>query len=164
MVILRSGSSTIPANGTAPKCRTTRIKAIGWAVAQHKRRDNARREAAREAEREAVVKKNSADFDCPACECKNNQYCADNGHEWTGFEGTKYEKLPNAANGDQVWKATQTKIGWQYCRCRSLSTVSYRPGLRQEFASVKNAMIRLQKANKRSKPKKSSQVKRKSHR
>lgn len=150
MAILRSGSSTIPANGIASECKTTRIKAIGWAVAQHKNRQNARSEAAKEAEREAVAKKNNATFSCPACECKNDQYCSDNGHEWTGFEGTRYEKLPKAANGDEVWKATQTKIGWQYCRCKKLSTISYRPGLKQEFASVKNAMIRLQKASKKS--------------
>ena len=164
MVILRSGSSTIPASGTAPECKTTRIKAIGWAVAQHKKRENARKEAAKKAETEAVAQKNAAVFSCPACECKNDQYCQNGGHEWTGFEGTKYVKLPKAANGDEVWEATATKIGWQYCRCKRTSTISYKPSLKKEFVAVKSAMIRLQKASQGAKRSSRKRTSRKSRR
>ena len=147
MVILSSGCYTNPESGTVAKCKTTRVKLIGWAIAQNRNRDRAKSEAAREADKQVKDNKATTHFRCPACECKDNMSCVNGGNEWTGFEGYRYERQANAANGDEVWKSYSTKTGWQYCSCRSFTNISYRPSLKREFVAAKRAIIRLEKAN-----------------
>jgi len=146
-IIARDRSQIPPFRKWVKVCKNYDVYAVGEAVSRNTTRKKARDEAAIEAKKQMYFSRDEADFNCSKNGCGKNSICLEDNHTWTKKTVLRY--VDEGSEGSQVkWRAIYTLKGKQYCECEKISDkIGYKPGLKQEFAAVRRAMLRLNKKN-----------------
>ena len=148
MTIIERDRSQIPSFREWVKvCKDYDVYAVGEAVSRNTDMEKAQQEAAKEARQQMYTSRDEADFNCSNNGCGKNSICLEDNHTWKKKTILKF--VDEGSEGSQVkWRAIYKLKGKQSCECEKISDkIGYKPGLKQEFAAVRRAMLRLNKKN-----------------